>query len=136
MSTTFFYPPPHYTTKLFLPTRSSRSLKDWCSLAEIPCRASGSWVERKICVKKAPLFKIFAEASPHTSVLIESPTTTKPQEQARLVLSVLAYSLMDPVARESIKGAKWNTISTRGRKPTGKARTNGERQRAYRERWK
>gem|GEM_PF-2808169 len=56
-----------------------------------------------------------------------------PRARARLALGALAYSIMDLVARESIRGAAWAAAAPpRGRASSGTALTNAERQRRYR----
>lgn len=123
-----------------IPSEKAQKSKSWtlrqlCMAADVPCRATGAFTQRRVFVAPGRHLEVTAEASPKTAVLIRMPYQMR-AEQARQALGVLAYQLMDPVARESIRGAAWAKFAPkRGRPRTGKARNNRERQRRHQSRF-
>ncbi len=130
MSIPFFIPPPVYVKRLKLV--NPITLTKLCKLAGVSCAASGDWVNRKIDLIESNTFQVVCEPGDWSAVRIELPDK-KLEERARLALTALAYSLHDLVARQSLKGAKWNTIvAPRGRPKLKAALSNRERQRRFR----
>lgn len=132
MSTPFFISPPIYVETII----SSRAvtIQALCNTAGVKCQASGSWINRRVEIKHGPRVLIEAEPGDWGTVRITMPKTNK-IEEARVALTILAYSLHDLVAKQSIKGQLFSKVpNPRGRKRTGKALSNAERQRLHRER--
>lgn len=133
MTIPLFFPPPRF--KRSLPVTGAVSLRALCALAGVPCRASGDWTERSIVLERSENCSIEAEPGGWGTVRIAVPKHLKPLAAHRYALAALAFSLMDLVARESIRGQAWSRPAVpRGRPPTGMAQSNRERQRAYRRR--
>ena len=150
MSTPLFFPIVQYVPRLEL--RNSLSIRELCSNAGVACRASGVWTERKVEVICGMRAQVLAEPGDWGSVKITiaskpgasfpavarswslgMPVSRTEREQARYALAVLAFSLHDLVAKESIKGQPWLQVSPpKGRPRTGKALTTRERQIRYR----
>lgn len=131
MSRIFFTPAPHYVQQIhkgnFLP------LGQLCQCAGVKCAASGSWTERKVDIKYGNLLRIEVEPGDWGAVRIVMKKSTKLAE-ARLALLVLAYSLHDLVAKQSIIGAPWARVPIpSGRIKTGMALSNSQRQKIFRE---
>lgn len=130
----FFLPPP-----LFVPCLSDgnekefMTLRDLCGLAGVSCRASGPWVERRIRPFEAETVTIRAEPGDWGRVEVGLPELTVVL-RARGALLVLAYGLHDLVARQSVQGADWARLRPpRGRAKSGRALSNNERQRRFRQ---
>lgn len=135
MSSHFFIPPTIIVSSLNLD--NSLDIEELCSLAGVPCRATGTWTKRKIEIKLADELKIFSEPGDWGKVLIylKKKKQFKTIEKARAALCILAYSLHDLVAKESIKQAPWSRlIPPKGRKKSLRALSNKERQRLFRKR--
>ena len=113
MSLPFFFPNPRYVPKV--PTEDAHTLEELCALAEIPCRASGAWTQRKVTMRKGmdDTGEMLAEPSRGAVMLtIPQAYTADIRTMARYTLGALAYSnLFDLVARESIKGQPWTKIA-------------------------
>lgn len=109
-----------------------------CERAGVACRASGAWIERKVRLiteSDRNEISVQKEAGDWGEVRIFMPPQKNKQDAYRLALSVMAYSVFDYVARESIRHAEWRKIpSPKGRvKNSLKAPlTNAERQRLHR----
>jgi len=132
MSRLFFHPPPTYLNSLKL--KKFHTITDLCKRLNIPCKASGGWTERKVEIRYGPDLIIEAEPGDWGAVRITIEKSNKIKE-ARTALLVLAYAVHDLVAKESIKNLPWSRIPVpRGRIKTGKALTNSERQKLFRER--
>ena len=122
MSTPFFIPPAHDVP--LVRADDSYSLRDLCAIAAVPCRGSGAWTNRKVSFQHRTALKIVAEPGDWGSVLIEC-VVTDPILRSRLALQILAYSIHDLVAKESIRGAAWNTLSPpKGRPKKARALTS------------
>ena len=133
MSTPLFFPIAAYVSRLS--GSGYLSLRTWCEQAGIRCQATGPFAERPIRLRRGRVFSIVAEAAPSSRVEIEIPRGPSAQAAARLLIAALAYSLMDVVARQSIRGVAWARLSPgAGRPRTGRAKTNRERQRELRQR--
>lgn len=130
MSNIFFTPPIEYKKRIT--SKSFITLSELCRAANISCAASGKWTQRKVDIVYSNKLRIFAEPGDWGAVRIAIARTTRADE-ARVALIILAYSLQDLVAKQSIKGIAWGKVPLpRGRKRTGKALTNAERQRLFR----
>ena len=130
MSTPLFFPVPRYVAHL-PPSAAYRPLRHWCEVAGVRCKASGAWVDRPVRLRSGP-YAIVAEASPGNRVTISAPSR-RGVSLARYALGALAYTLMDGVARQSVRGEDWTRPSARvGRPRTGRARNSRERQRLLR----
>lgn len=106
-----------------------------CSIAGVACRASGPWLQRMIAIERGSGYAISAEPGGFGGVHLHVPAGLTPTQAAQYGLAMLAYGLMDPVARESIRGQAWAKPSVpRGRPRTGTALSARERQRAFRDR--
>lgn len=131
MSTPLFFPVPRYVAHL-PPSVAYRPLRYWCEVAGVRCKASGAWIDRPVQVR-AGACAIVAEASPGNRVSISGPSRGGRVSLARYALGALAYTLMDGVARESLRGEDWARPSAPvGRPRTGRARNSRERQRLLR----
>jgi hypothetical protein len=130
MALPLFFPVPK-----FVPTVSrahALTLRQVCERAGVACRASGAWTLRPISIVAGDSISVTAEPGSWGAVQIEVPRGTSQQAAARLALGVLAYALMDGVARESIRGAAWaKPAPPRGRPRAGKALNIRERQRRH-----
>lgn len=143
MSNLLFFTHCNYVTSLKL--ESFFTIEELCKIAGIPCRASGSWINRKVEIRRfspndntsansnlLKSLKIEAEPGDWGSVRITIEKDNKKNE-ARMALLILAYVLHDLVAKQSVAGYPWAKIPPpRGRIKTGKAMTNSERQRLFR----
>jgi hypothetical protein len=106
------------------------TLREVCERAGVACRASGAWTLRPICIVAGGSISVTAEPGSWGAVRVEVPRGSTRQTAARLALGALAYSLMDSVARESIRGAAWaKPAPPRGRPSAGTALNVRERQR-------
>jgi hypothetical protein len=135
MSTALLYPPPEIVASL--QAKGALSLRALCALAGVPCRASGAWTERKVRLVRGTGLRIRKEPGDEGMVEIALPDVAgvRSTTAARAALGVLAYGLMDLVARESVRHADWaRPAPPRGRPKTGLALPNRERQRRFRER--
>lgn len=133
MSTPLFFPPPRIVEHI--DTRGAHTLREVLAEAGAPCRASGSWTERLISIVPHHQSRIEKEPGDWTPVRILLPAGLSARDAARYAVAAMAYGLMDLVARQSIRGQPWaKPARARGRPPTGAARTNRERQRAFRRR--
>jgi hypothetical protein len=133
MSTPLFFPAPQYREPLD-PARTI-DLRELCRRAGVTCKASGSWIGRRVAIDRGRELAIAAEPGGTGVVRVRVPAALSSRDASRWALSALAYGLMDVVARESIRGADWaRPLAPRGRPATGTALSNRERQRAYRRR--
>ncbi len=137
MTLPVFFPPPVYVRQIRNRSRA-RPLDELCRMAGVECQALGDWVKRPVVIRPGgKSLQTNAEPGDWGAVEITLPENVRSeQEQARLALGALAYSLFDGVARASIAGQEWSRAATpRGRRPgVARARTNSERQRDYRSR--
>ncbi|MHB8257907.1 MAG: hypothetical protein ACYDHY_05415 [Acidiferrobacterales bacterium] len=132
MSIPLFIPPPTYVARL--PRRHPMTLEAVCAAAGIRCKAAGPWTQRPVSIVHGKRLKVVAEPGDWGAVQISMKPDTRVRE-ARLALAVLAFSLHDLVARQSIAGQPWTAVSApRGRPASGTALSNAARQRRYRER--
>lgn len=132
MSIPLYFPPPVYLSHLKLD--DAKPLWKICELAGVRCRASGAWTNRQIEIATGKQLNITAEPGDWGSVRIVVERASL-RNQARLALGALAYALHDPVARQSIMEQPWSRLRPpRGRKRTGCALSNAERQRRFRDR--
>lgn len=129
---------------LFMPTarivatlrlRKATTIAALCAAAGVACRASGAWTQREVALECADSPAVDAEPGSWGRVRVGVPPAyaRTARERARYGLAVLAYALMDPVARESIRGCDWARPGQRGRPTTG-ALSNRQRQAAFRAR--
>lgn len=133
MSTPLFFPPPRIVERV--DTRGAHTLREVLAEAGAQCRASGAWTERLISIVPSDQCRIEKEPGDWSPVRILLPAGLSERTAARYAIAAMAYGLMDLVARQSIRGQPWaRPARPRGRPSTGVARTNRERQRAYRKR--
>ena len=132
MSTPLFFPAPRVLERVEV--RGAVPLRELLATAGVPCRASGPWTERLVRVVPGAE-GTEKEPGDWAPVRIGVPANLSRRDAARYAVAVLAYGLMDLVARESIRGQPWARPSApRGRPRTGTASSNRERQRAHRAR--
>jgi len=132
MSTILFF--PHVTYVKALARRNSLTLAELCNRAGIKCRASGKWTEREVEIVRSDDTAVTAEPGDWGRVRIEMRLRDA-RQQARFALLVMAYGLHDLVAKQSVRGQEWARLKApRGRPRQGRALTNKERQRRFRER--
>ena len=132
MSSLFFFSPIIYISELKLV--NACSIAELCQRVNIPCLASGDWTQRKVEIRHGEILIIEAEPGDWGAVRLTIKKSTKTKE-AQTALLILAYALHDLVAKESIKNLPWSKVPVpRGRIRTGKALSNAERQRIFRER--
>lgn len=128
----FFFTPTNYVSELKL--LKPHSIAELCERVNIPCLASGNWTQRKVEIRYGEILTIEAEPGDWGAVRLTIKKSTKIKE-AQTALLILAYALHDLVAKESIKNLPWSKVPVpRGRIRTGKALTNAERQKIFRER--
>lgn len=121
-----------YQKKLLL--KKPYTLRKLCEIGGVQCKATGKWTERLIEVIQGSEIKIFAEPGDWGSIKIEVNYNTI-QSRARHALAILAYVFNDLVAKQSIQGEPWTKIELPvGRRKTGKALSNKERQERFRQR--
>ena len=126
----FFIPPIRYVA--LLPTQKSRTTRELCAHAGVPCRASGAWTERRIQIAYSGTIKISAEPGDWGVVRIEVPVKGV-KKRSQMALYILAYGLHDLVAKQSIIGAAWAVVKApRGRPSRGCALSSRDRQRRFR----
>lgn len=98
------------------------------------CRASGPWTQRPIVIAPGST-TVEREPGDWGAVRVGVPNAASAATSARMAALVLAYQLMDPVARASVKGLDWARVRPPvGRPRSGIALTNAERQRLSRAR--
>lgn len=133
MGTPLFFPPPVYVAHL--DAKGAVALSDLCRHAGVACKASGAWTERPVCVYGGSGYRIEAEPGGYGVVRIQVPAQLGEVERARHALAAMAYSLMDGVAREVVRGAAWaKPAKPVGRPRGGQALSGQARQRRYRAR--
>ncbi|MFN3566675.1 MAG: hypothetical protein ACK4V1_11910 [Burkholderiaceae bacterium] len=134
MAIELFLPLPRFVPALS--RARALTLREVCERAGVPCRASGAWTQRPIRIlARGNGLSVVAEPGSWGAVQIEVPRGTSERTAARLALGILAYGLLDRVARESIRGAPWaKPPAPRGRPRTGTALNVRERQRRLRAR--
>jgi hypothetical protein len=133
MFTPLFFPPARIVPYVER-TGQVFTLRELLASAEAPCRASGRWTERQILLAVGD-DEVLREPGEWGLVRIGIKERSTERDAARYALLVLAYSLMDIVARESIRGECWTKPSSpRGRPRTGTARSNAQRQQTLRSR--
>lgn len=129
-----FLPPPSYNARLRL--SQSKTLREWCVVAGIACRASGAWTLRRVEVRSCQHIAIVAHPGSDGDVRLEVPAK-KLKDKALWALYVLAYGMNDLVARQSLHGKGFTKVHPpKGRPRTGKAMSNRERQRRFQNRHK
>jgi hypothetical protein len=132
MLTALFLPHPKVVSSI--DTSSAISLRELIEATGAKCRASGAWTLRPIVVKRGAL-GINKEPGDWTPVEVCVDPKLSDVDAYRVAACLMAYSLMDPVTRESIRGLDWTRPSLpRGRPFTGTARTSAMRQAAFRKR--
>jgi hypothetical protein len=108
------------------------TLAELATAAGVQCRASGPWVNRKVVLVPGADF-IEREPSDWGGVRIGVPSECSPRDQARYAIGVLAYGVMDVVARQIVAGQSWSRPALpKGRKRTGRALSPRQRQRKKR----
>lgn len=139
MSLPLFFPAPSYVTSATAQADvgTTMSLRELCARAGVACQASGAWTERCVTLTdtEGPGF-VRAKPGSSAAVCIGVPPAYQGDDRHRYALGVMAYSLMDLVARQSIAGAPWAKVERRGRPalPAGQRLSNKERQRRHRAR--
>ena len=129
MKIPLFFPIPLLVSTIDV--QDALPLHVWIDRAGVPCRASGRWIDRPVVA--APNTQTQREPGDWGAVRVGVPQGLSSQDEARYVVVVMAFSVMDLVARESIRGAAWARPSPPpGRAPTGLAKSNRERQRTHR----
>lgn len=128
-----FLPPARLNADLRL--EQAFTLESLCAAAGVPCRASGAWTRREVGVVSTAEPVIEAQPGSWGRVKVGVPPaySGRPRDAARFALAVMAYVLMDPVARASVCGSAWARPGQRGRPVVG-AQPNRDRQRAHRAR--
>lgn len=106
-----FFAPARYVPLVHMDEACVRSIRKWCDIAGIDCKASGAWVERRVGWMETPEMTLTAQPGYVGDVLIGVPSRVVKhgeKEIARYVLQVMAYSeLFDGVVRESVRGVTW-----------------------------
>lgn len=135
MSIPLFFPPTKYESGLRL--TGAMSLSEVCLAAGVRCAATGAWTARKVEIAHGDALSVFAEPGDWGGVKIILKPGLTCQQEARLALAVMAYSLHDLVAKQSIAGKGWASVAApRGRPPSARPLTAADRQRAFRSRRK
>ncbi len=130
-------------TPLFFPTarlvphidrHQALTLREVLLAAGAQCRASGPWTQRPIVIAPGST-AVEREPGDWGAVRVGVPQAASAASAARMAALVLAYQLMDPVARESVRGLDWARVCPPvGRPRSGTAFTNAQRQRSSRAR--
>jgi hypothetical protein len=127
-----FLPNPTIMTKVSVGT--SVSVKGLCHQAGIECRVTGPSADRLVFLHDANEIEVTREPGNMGRVSIGLPRTDH-HRQAVLALGVLAYSVFDYAARESVRG--WDEMRPAPphvRPKIPKPKTNAESRRARRSR--
>ncbi|HEY7954685.1 MAG: hypothetical protein ACHQ17_10785 [Polyangia bacterium] len=133
MSIPLFLPPARIVEHL--DDRRAIPLRELLAAAGVPCRATGRFTDRLVCVVPGKPGLIEREPGDWAAVRIGVPSGLSARNAARYASAVMAYGLMDLVARESLRGQLWaRPTPPRGRPARGLALTGVERQRNYRAR--
>lgn len=104
-----------------------------CELAGIECRVTGSSTERVVFLRDAASLDTYREPGPMGSVSIEIPKGDE-RKRAILALGVLAYSVFDYAARESMRGRpESRTSPPLGRPKKTRTLSGAERTRRWRQ---
>jgi hypothetical protein len=132
-----FFPPACYRPVIQSDASRTHTMRALCDLAGIPCRASGSWVDRLVGWFEDDQLTIQAQPGYTGDVLVGVPHRVARHgltEISRYLLQVMAYSeLFDGVARESVRGVPWaRHIAQSGRPPSAITKSNAQRQREWR----
>ena len=105
-----------------------------CDMAKIECRVTGPSTERKVFLKVGDHIEATREPGPMGVVTLTLPPGDD-KSRSCLALGILAYSVFDYVARESMRGRP----EAKSALPLGRPRkvhpaTGAERQRRWRQR--
>lgn len=110
------------------------TVQSLCQAAGIGCRVTGPAARRKIYLRQADGLEASREPGSYGSVSIGLPGGDK-KNRAILALGVLAYSVFDYAARESMRGRPEARLSLPLGRPCKPHPLSGaERQRRWRER--
>jgi hypothetical protein len=132
MSTPLFLPHPKVVAKI--DASAAIPLRELIIATGAQCRASGTWTLRPILLKRGTP-GINKEPGDWTPVEIYVDPELTELEAYRVAACLLAYSVLDTVARESIRGLEWTRPTLpRGRPYTGTAKTGAMRQSEFRKR--
>ena len=116
------------------PDGESHTVESLCREAGIACRVTGPSTQRRVNLRYGRIITACREPGASGTVTLELPERV-PHKRALLALGVLAYSVFDYVARESMRGLPESRPSTpRGRPRKPLPVPGAERQRAWRER--
>lgn len=95
-----FIPTPTYVNKL--PDGIELTLAELCDRAGVVCQASGKWIDRKVILVDSK--ELFIKAIPSGgAVAIGIAGADDGKRSAMLALHLMAYSVLDVVAKESIR---------------------------------
>ena len=154
MSIPLFLPQPTYVKLPLTNAGELITLKELCEKLKTPCRASGLWVDRLVRIiliennlktendlntnnlnKKTTLPLIEKESGDWGEVRITllSKQFKSQTKIYQMALGIMAYSVFDLVARESIRGLPWAKVSAPKGKPRARSPLSSkERQRRFR----
>jgi hypothetical protein len=125
---------PPTTVVAVAPAGDSRTVEELCREAGIACRVTGPSTKRTINLRYSKTVKACREPGLAGTVTLGLPETV-PHKRAVLALGVLAYSVFDYVARESLRGLPESRPSApRGRPRKPQPLTGAERQKNWRSR--
>ena len=82
-------------------------MRQLCEAAGVPCKATGEWTKRIVCIFTSDEISAIREPGDWGVVWLNVPNNLSKIDRSRFALAYLAYGVLDPVARESIKGLVW-----------------------------
>jgi len=133
MSSPFFIPPARIVPSIDV--SSAVPLSALLAAAGAECKASGAWTERQIVVDRGAPGLLEREPGDWAAVRIGVVAKVSARSAARFAVLVLAYGIMDLVARQSIAGLPWARPTVpRGRPRASAPLSAAERQRRWRSR--
>ncbi len=127
MSLPVFFPTPEIT--LELPEGEPATLESLCVAAGVACRVTGLSASRPLKIAVRPQMRVARTPGQLSPVWLGIPPAS-PRRRALLALGMLAYSVFDYGARETLRGLPESRASAGpGRPRTGRPATPAERQR-------
>lgn len=126
-----FFPSPEISLRL--PEGVPTTLPDLCRAAGVSCRVSGLSTRRFLAMATTPRMRVVRMPGSLSDVWMGIPPGT-PRRRALLALGMLAYSVFDYGARETLRGLPESRATVGpGRPRSARSLTPAERQRRRRE---
>ena len=130
MSLPVFFPVPEIA--LELPEGDPVTLSSLCEAAGVSCRVTGLSAGRHLKIAACPRMRVVRAPGTMSAVWLGIPPAS-PRRRALLALGILAYSVFDYGARETLRGLPESRAAAGpGRPRVGRPATPAERQRERR----